>query len=895
MVVRRWKRFMALCLAVLLCLPMTNMDAKADGGTSYSHGWSFSESDKKSPMGAKVGADNSFTYEYGVNGTFALMTKYKADWGAWTLNGNAPAVGGWFLSGSEAADGAIVWEAPRNMSVELSSEIKITLDDTNANLCDGVGIMILQQNDYGFAPLWPTKGRFDWHDVKTEGAVDLSGVTTKVRKGDRILFVAHTLGNNSSGDTINIAPKVSQMLSTASYPVGFYDWISDGKVNGNPGSIVEAIATYNHGWAFTESNKSQPKGAKIDGLEVFHYKYGINGKFSPLTKFNKEWDAWTYKGEAPAVSAWYISATTGIDGAIEFVAPKDMHADISSEIKVVVDSYLKNKCDGVGLMILQQSDKGFAPLWPEKGNFKWYDVKKQGDVNLSGVQTYLKKGEKILFVTHSIGASEGDNVNISPKVSEIAGGTSYPTKFLAWVSDPNVEIVEEEYISSWYIGEGGYKTNKKGHDYPFSYNYGFAGEYENYLAVKESYEWGNVWRNKDQWAPWISGFFISAAKGVDGVVTFTAPKTGDYKLSNSLGNVLKLDTSGGNESDGVQFMVVAQNAAGKFAPLYPSKGNWEWQKLEKDKEYKFEPINVSLKKGEKILVIVHNSGTETNDTVAFDTKVALKQSDSQSNYPKSFTAWPEGFSDPDLWQNPTSLADVFSSESATRGPLSLKYGWDGEYDLMTYYREDWKAWTKGGNTPAIGADFMGAMAKNDAVIVYTAKQNGQMNLKSTTDISLDWPDESDGASIIVVLKNKNGERPIWPEDGKWNYAKVSGKDKLKMEGISVFMEEGDEIHIVCRSTGSDHHDSFLISPVFDLDTSVTTGKRLDAVERVYPTEDDYVDKLLDLGGKLDLPGKDLGFLPIAIIAASGVGIVGMVVLIIYLVRKNKKGKGEPTV
>lgn len=891
---KRWKRIAAVCLATIMCLPMSHINVAADGGTSYSHGWCFSESDKKSPEGAKVEEDKSFTYEYGVNGTFSLMTEYRADWGAWTLNGDAPAVGGWFLSGSEAADGAIVWEAPRNMSVELSSEIKITLDETNAKICDGVGVMVVQQNEYGFSPLWPTKGEFDWHDVKSEGAVDLSGVKTKVRKGDRILFVAHTLGKDSSGDTINIAPKVSQLVSSASYPTGFYDWISDGKVNGNQGNIVETITDYNHGWAFTESNKSQPKGAKINGVDVFSYKYGINGKFAALDKYNKEWNAWTRKGEAPAVAGWYISATTGMDGAIEFKAPKNMHADISSEIEVVVDSYLKKTCDGVGLMILQQSDKGFAPLWPEKGVFKWYDVKKQGDTNISGIQTYLKKDEKILFVVHSIGQPEGDNVNISPQISEITNGTTYPKKFISWTSNQNVEISEEEYISSWYIDEGGYKTNNKNNDYPFSYNYGFAGEYQNYLAIKESYDWGNVWRNKDQQAPWISGYFVSAAKGIDGVVTFTAPKEGDYKVSNNLGNVLKLDTSGGNEGDGVQFMIVAQNAAGKFAPLYPSKDNWKWQKIEKDKEYKMEPIDVSLKKGDKILVIVHNAGTETNDTVAFDTKVALKQSDSLANHPKSFTKWPEGFSDPDVWQNPTTLADVFSSESASRGPISLKYGWDGDYDLMTYYREDWKAWTKGGNTPAIGADFMGSMAKNDAVIVYTAQQNGQMNLKSAIDISLDWPDESDGASLIVVLKNKNGERPIWPKDGKWEYAKISGKDALKMENISVFMEENDEIHIVCRSTGSDHHDSFWISPVFDLDTSVTSGKIVEAVERVYPTEDDYADELLDLDGKLDSPGEGGNILPIILIAVSTIALGGIIIGVVLVIKK-RKGKEEQSV
>lgn len=893
-VVKRIKRLIALCLALVVMLSVVPFDAVA-AGRSYHHGNDFAESDKTSPEGMES-SGSSFLYQYGVNGEFSPLTKYRSDWNAWTMNNDAPVVGQWFVSASQAADGAIIWTAPDNMSVQLSSECEIKLDPLNAAACDGVGLMILQENeDYGFAPLWPKQGVFEWYDVKKEGNTNISSIHTKVRKGDRILFVVHALGETASGDNIEVAPCITEVSNVkCTYPEGFYDWISTNTGELPDENAVAAIASYNHGWAFTESDKKSPVGAAIDNKKVFSYKYGINGVFEPLDTYNKEWDAWTSGNNPPAVSGWYISATTGIDGALFFTAPEDMYVDVSSTLKVEVDSYLKNKCDGVGFMILQQNTAGdYAPIWPKAGSFTWYDVKKEGSYDLKGIRTSLKKGENLLFVTHSTGTSEGDNVNVSPEIKQIAEKAAYPSKFMKWVSDFKGEVSFADYISSGYLGSDEFKTNTANNKYPFSYNYGFEGKYDNYLSLRDSFDWGNVWRQPDLWAPWVAGYFMSAAKGVDGVVTFKAPETGDYRIRNNLGDIIKLDTSGGNESDGVQFLIVAQNKNGQFSPLYPSKGNWEWMTLEKDKEYKFDPISVSLNKDDKVLFIVHNVGSEINESVFFDAKLSLVKRGTATDYPKTFSAWPEGFSYPDPFQNPSVLANLFSKESATVGPLSLKWGYDGEYELLSYYREDWNAWTKGGNTPAIGASFMGAMAKNDAVVVYTAQSNGQMKLYSACDIELDWGDESDGASLIVVLKNKNGERPVWPVDGEWSYQQVKAGDKVKMEDISVYMEKDDELHVILRSTGSDVHDSVLINPVFDFDTSVTTGVALAAVERVYPTEDDYAKNLLDLDGVLDkITGGAVSEVPVVAIVVGGVAGVALIGLLVWVFIRQRKMKSK---
>ena len=111
-----------------------------------------------------------------------------------------------------------------------------------------------------------------------------------------------------------------------------------------------------------------------------------------------------------------------------------------------------------------------------------------------------------------------------------------------------------------------------------------------------------------------------------------------------------------------------------------------------------------------------------------------------------------------------------------------------------------------------------------------------------------------------------------------------------MKDISVFVQEGDEVHVIVRSTGKDTYDSVAIDPVFDLDTSVTDGKILEAVERVYPTEDDYADNLIDLDGKLDTPDKTKKVVPVWVIGAiaGGVIVVAALAVLVILRKRNQK-------
>ncbi len=689
-----------------------------------------------------------------------------------------------------------------------------------------------------------------------------------------------------------------------------------GILSGNWEALAENdLPEYDHAWCFGESDKSRPEGASVGEEKVFTYEYGVNGSFSPLTAYRIDWSAWTLNQNAPSVGAWFMGAGSEAESAVVFTAPRAMNVELSSTLPIALDSQYADLCDGVGLMVLIQNDYGFAPLWPKAGSFTWYDVKSQGTAALSGVRTRLRTGDRLLFVVHSLGATaDGDTIQITPKVAEIAEKAEYPKGFSGWVSDrePSSETGQKpstgagdstapgevSYVSSWYLGEGGYNSNTKDNDYPFSYRYGFGGVYDNYLPLKESYDWGNVWRIPDVWAPWIAGYFLSVAKGVDGAVAFTAPETGTYEFSSTLGKSIQLDTSGGNDSDGAQFLVVSQNAEGNYYPLYPSLGKWEWLTLRKDQKYPFEPVTVSLKAGERLLFIAHSTGSDVNDTIGFDAKVVLKKAGSLAAYHSEFVPWPEGFSDPDPDQNPAKLSELFTSASPAVGPLSLQFGYDGEYQPMTLYREDWGAWTYGGNAPAIGAWFMGAVAKRDAVLIYTAPSDGKLHVKSETALSLDWGEKSDGAQVMVVLKNQNGERPLWPADGQWEWAKITNGMELPMDGISVFVRKGDQVHVIVRSVGNDEYDTVDINPVFDLDDSVTEGALLEAVERVYPTEDDYAAKLLKLSGSLDAPAgtgqqeKPGASFPIwgIIIIVIGVAFVVTVAVVSQCKREKRKSR-----
>lgn len=483
-------------------------------------------------------------------------------------------------------------------------------------------------------------------------------------------------------------------------------------------SAAGDLPEYDHAWCFQHGDKQKPEGAAAGTDKVYTYEYGVRGTFAPLTKYRSDWGtygAWTLDGNPPSVADWFLSGSGDNDGAIVWTAPRDMSVEISSTTEVKLDGQNASKCDGVGIMVLQQSGKQFHPLWPSAGNFTWYDVKASGSTKLSGLHTQVKAGERLLFVVHSLGDdSVGDTVDITPKVVQTAGQAAYPSGFQNW---PN--------------------------------------------------------------------------QGSSGGATTAPPST----------------------------------AVDPFA-------------------------------------------------------------------------------------NPTQLSVLFSKESATIGPLSLQSGYDGEYQSLTLYRNDWHCWTAGGSSPAIGADYMGAFAKHDAVVMYTAPKAGTVKVTSAIPLELDWPNESDGVTVMVLVKNRTGERPLWPSDGKWEWERIDPGEQVKLPEITAYMEKDDQIHVILRSIGGDVHDSMKIDPIFDLDPS-KSGKIPQGVERTRPTDDDYTKALLDLPGTLDPPagspnggsgspassqsgGSGLSPVWIVVIAVGGVLIVACAVVTVCLIRKKKRAKaGEP--
>lgn len=406
--------------------------------------------------------------------------------------------------------------------------------------------------------------------------------------------------------------------------------------------------TYTHSGFFNDSNKSEPKITHGENV-IFEYMYGFAGDYKLLNKYYDDWSAWTYGGNPPTVSSWYIGATTENDGVIAFVSPEKTAVKIGSSLKLKIEDDLSEQCDGAGFMIIQQRGSGFYPLWPERGKWGWVDIKESGETELPEITTQLEKGDRLLFVAHCIGDPTGDTVVVDPTVSLIDAGIA-PGEF-----------------TEWQLSE------------------------------------------------------TPAQQDAD---------SGIYKHS------------------------------------------------------------------------------------AF-----------------------------------------FSDESVKNGQFSYRGGYNGEYTTLTTFREDWGAWTYGGSPPSIGSYFMGGTVDNDAVLAFTAPEGGEAEISSEIPILLPFGEQSDGASLIIVLKNQNGEHPLWPKDGEWEYQTLTSATKLELSGVKVYMKKGDELHFICRSTGSSDYDTVEIAPVIRLDTTAEAPEsEPENVERIYYTYEDYIALLPDRNDlKIDPP------------------------------------------
>lgn len=863
---------------------------------------------------------NPFAYIKGKNGIYNdLLVNRKNFSGAnfaWTDSNDAPPwIGPWFISANPNVDGVVEFTANESGSVLLSSSIALEIMQKGTS--DGLKAMIVQKDASGkYYPLWPANGVFSWQILDDNSKITLPAINTGVVSGDKILYIVCSTGN-STNDTLNIDPKILFTPNSVLFerPTLFYPWNDDSDPNNPPNPTptskpaeptpTSKPTTYSNSWYVN----SKTTNSRVDD-SPFAYTKGSKGVYEDLLTNRKNFSgtnfAWTNTNEAPPwISSWFISANPNVDGVVEFTVPTAGAAVLESNVKIEIGT--KGKSDGFNFLIVQKDINGkYSPLYPHKGEWIWQGINDTTSLDLE-VSTGINAGDKILFIVNSTGGSVNDTLNIDPKITIYHGATEIarPVKFDAWsVKETDVDTdngsgsAGEVYANSWYINNK--TTNSDIDTNPYAYLKGTKGVYSDFLTNRKKLSgsfW--AWTNKNEGAPWVGPWFLSAHTGIDGVIEFTADVKG---VANIKSNV-DLSIINKNVSDGLNFMIVQEDKSGKYYPLFPDKGIWNWQTVNDLTKIKID-LTTMLNAGDKILFIANSSGTPVHDTVNIDPKITFHPNAENAIRPVKFSAW--SAKEPGKDPKNTYHSQYFSIESSENGPFSYLGGYDGIYEPLDLYRNDWNGWTRGGAPPSVGINYISATLDNDAVISYKSPGNGLLKITSKTQLALTYPDKCDGVNLIIVLKNDLGEHPLWPKNGEWEYISFVADKKIDLPEISTYTRTGDEIHIICRSVGGTNYDTIIIDPAFKLDTTVPDdGIILNNIKRKVITQNDYIAGLPDIKDlKIDSPysenksvkpieKKNIFPLQVAIpLLLITIIVIGVIISLIISSRRKKFAKSK---
>lgn len=821
--------------------------------TAYSSSWYVNQVATNSYKN-----DSPYVYLKGANGSYHDLLRNRkalddANY-AWTNDEEAPPwIGPWFMSANAGVDGVIAFVADTTGEARVQSSLPIRMEQQG--LSDGLQFIVVQSDGKGkYYPLFPEKGMWNWLEVEdsTEQAIDLR---TFVQAGDNIMFIARSTGQPNN-DTITVDPLITVSASKNSKlrPQKFVAWVKpeDAAKEEKPPQADATI--YTHSWFI---NNGTTNTRQDDN--PFAYVKGFGGTYDQLLsnykKINDSAYAWTNNKEAPPwAGPWFLSAGAAVDGVIEFTAEVAGTAIITSTLPVGMEP--GSASDGFKFMIVQKNAEGhYAPLYPFKGKWEWENITKTTSLQ-PHVATGVKEGDRILYIVSSAGDDLYDTLMIDPQIElhPDSQAEARPASFTAWglkdkpIAPGNSSAATGlqasdslRYVSSWYISNTA--TNDRKDDNPFAYLKGTGGIYNDLLPNRKTLDGGNyAWTNEGEGPPWVGQWFLSGNAGMDGVIEFTVETKGDLHITSSL--PLQMEQKGA--SDGLQFMIVQSNSQGGYYPLFPKEGQWDWLAVNDSTEMSID-IRTGVAAGDRILFVAHSTGLPEYDTITLDPQITLIPDGISRKRPAAFSSW----SAKDTAKDHTQAihSQYFKTDSPENGPFSYLGGYNSVYELLDHFKGEWNGWTRSGGPPTVGVNYLSATVQNDAVIAYQVPASGMAAIGSNTPVKLSFSQESDGVGLIIVLNNERGEHPLWPVQGVWDYKQLAGDMELELPEIQTFVREGDSLHFIARSFGSDSHDTFEIDPVVLIDIHAEdSGEILPDVPRLELTDHDYIASLPDIEG-----------------------------------------------
>lgn len=270
--------------------------------------------------------------------------------------------------------------------------------------------------------------------------------------------------------------------------------------------------------------------------------------------------------ETAYIGTWRQQATQ------ENWAVTALNSEVEGNISGTSSQILKTQGAGSGdVMVVLKNADGFYPLWPSKGEWQWQTVADTTGIEMNFTTGY-KPGDTVYYIVKPSEGVELTRIQICPCVTLNEGtATDYPTTFTAWGGDRNTENDITNDQPSWFFGNS--ETNPhtasnwatmygvNGNFFKMTAKEGEKGSYiwhpENVTDTTYARAWG-LYSTTENWA--VMGYAVSQ--------TGTATSI-PY-------NTTTIHANGGS----TDFMIVLRNGStGRFYPLYPTAGEWEWKTL----------------------------------------------------------------------------------------------------------------------------------------------------------------------------------------------------------------------------------------------------------------------------------------------------------------------------
>lgn len=566
-----------------------------------------------------------------------------------------------------------------------------------------------------------------------------------------------------------------------------------------PPPLPEPVITNGTSW-FVQQDENPWPGSPF----TFGYLDNASGVIGPMEKYVAPADGqpghYRSESEQSWLYPWYANASATESAAVIYTSEK------AGTVSVADTQAVRSLSGKGGYMIVQQNAEGeFYPLYPTKGEWEFEAL--SATEHEVGVRTWLAAGDRLMVIYMSADgkwAQVASTPEMAFQASADDAGALRPADadFSAWQTPTARETQPEPEVSttSWYVQQNVNPWPGS----PFTFGYlnhatGVIGPMEKYVEAQG--EQTAHYRSESEQS-WLAGWYANASKTESAAVIYAPGKAGLVEIA----DLFDLKNWSGKGA----YMIVQQNAAGNFYPVYPQRGVWEAQVLT---EQRLEPDSSAYLTAEDKLILLYLSADGNWAQIHTQPQLSLlpASQDTQNLRPADadFTAWPETIKIGEGTGKPAQTVTFLHSGSfndsdkqyphanAQQGAVYFDYqsAKNGVFSPLDSWQEAWKAWTRGGSSPMVGSYFIGGSQKGDGALTWTAQADGSVVITSSLAIKKNNGDDA----LFMVVQERDGKfAPVWPVAGEFIWQEIDASTNITWEGLTASVKAGDKLHFMVR-------------------------------------------------------------------------------------------------